>query len=315
MNHKHLITLALIVFGSVLYSAKVWSQAPPIEIRIPDNTATIEYKPFSGIPANETLKLEFAVVPDFGEQSSGPLKADQERRLVSVRIRPSVLGPFAAIGEGNKKLPITVNPKSNSGRFNYFNDEYRHDFHIKPFSGESQMIEYRLSIPPSIFATAGLYELPLYIGVVDVKTGAPLSDLLELQVSVIVEPRLQVNIAGAQSISQSGAHMSTIDFGELQTGESRRVFIQVRGNAPAVINISSENEGKLQAPDDADMKINYSVLVDNEASELATPLSINRSVAQSLRGSSYPMTVKVGEVEGAFSGAYQDIITVEVRPQ
>lgn len=316
MIHKYSLFLMAIAFNFLAFSTQAWAQSPPIEIRTSTKNPIIEYKPFSGTTASQQFSLEFVVIPDFDENTTTPLRAEQERRLVSVRIRPSVLGPFSARGESSE-IPITVSQKQRGGRFNYFDDEYRHDFYIKPFSGDVQSLDYLFNIAPSIFATAGDYTLPLYISVVDVETGEPLSDLLAMNVGVIVEPKLQVNVAGTQSQkrTKSGSRMPSIDFGELESGESRRVFVQVRGNAPALITVSSENKGTLQAPDDPDMKVNYSIRLDNEPSSLNAPLTIHRPVAPNLRGSSYPMVVTVGDVAGAFSGAYQDIIMIEVRPQ
>ena len=66
---------------------------------------------------------------------------------------------------------------------------------------------------------------------------------------------------------------------------------------------------------ETDTSVNYSVVVDKVRSELDMPLNLNRPVSKSLKGVSYPMQVIVGDVNGAFAGTYEDMITVEVRPQ
>jgi len=312
MNLKLLMTIAAAQLMAV--SSAVMAQSAPIDVRLKQPLPVIEYQPFSGKSGKQLLQIEFTPVPDFSD-IEGVAENDsiQQPRRVSLRIRPSILGAFAARGESDQ-LPISLRLNSRKGQFDFFDNEYRHNFTVMPFSNETTTVDYEVYVTPGIFAVAGLYKLPLYVGIVDVATQAPLTDLIAVDVHVLVRPRLQVNIAGTRSSAGPGIKIPMIDFAELETGESQRVFIQLRGNAPATITVSSENNGRLKGSEPATF-IDYSVTVDNISSDLSQPLSIKRPVIRSLSGASYPMQVKVGNVEGAFAGIYEDMITVEVRPQ
>lgn len=93
------------------------------------------------------------------------------------------------------------------------------------------------------------------------------------------------------------------------------MFIQVRGNAPANIKVSSENDGRMKHEEREDTYVDYSVVVDGESSTLESPLELQRIVASDLEGSAYPMTVTIGNVDSSYAGAYQDLITIDVSPQ
>ena len=306
-----IVIISLAVSILALCCSITSAQVPPIDVRLKP-LPVINYQPFSGRTAEQLLRVEFVVIPDVSEQD---VESEQtlDPRRVSLRIRPSEIGPFAASGESGQ-LPIRVRPLEAKGSFDFFDNEYRHDFTVVPFSNEIETISYQIYINPGLYAVAGRYNLPLYVGIVDVVTQEPLTDLIAVNVDVLVEPKLQVNIAGTSTAKGPGSKIPKIDFGELETGEMRRVFIQLRGNAPATIRVSSENAGVMKGSEPK-TSVNYSVVVDKVRSELDKPLTLNRPVPKSLKGTSYPMQVIVGDVEGAFAGIYEDMITVEVRPQ
>lgn len=310
MNHRIAINL-LIISMLAMCSRTLLAQVPPIDVQL-KSLPIINYQPFSGRPAEQLLRVEFVVIPDPSADELDSEKGIKPRR-VSLRIRPSQLGPFVASGESGQ-IPIRVRPTQEKGKFDFFDNEYRHDFTVTPFSNEIETISYQVYVNSGVFAVAGRYKLPLYVGIVDSLTQEPLTDLLSVNVDVVVEPKLQINIAGTRTAKGPGGKIPKIDFGELETGENRRVFIQLRGNAPATILVSSENSGVLKGSE-PETSVNYSVVVDKVRSELDKPLKLSRPVTKSLKGASYPMQVIVGDVNGAFAGVYEDMITVEVMPQ
>ena len=212
-------------------------------------------------------------------------------------------------------LPIAFENNNGNGRLNLFNGEYQYDFNVNQQSGSSIQLDFTASVPASIFAAAGLYVLGLEIDLVDAASGEPVASTQLFDFQVLVEPKLQTNLAGTRSAGVDGVKLSVIDFGELKTGMSERIFIQIRGNAPAKITVSSENKGRLLMEKTTHDFIDYSVSVDGESSTLEAPLNLRRPVTQDLRGTSYPMDVKIGNVEGAFAGVYRDVISIEVQPQ
>jgi len=272
-----------------------------------DANPQLSYQPFSGLAASEVLQVELNLPDSFDELGGG-------QKNLRFRIRPALGGAFVATNNAQRKLPISLQANNSGRRLRDFNNEYYSDFSIDERSEKNMFLEFLVVIAPSIYAPPGLYNLKLELDLLETPSNIQLTSPQIIELDVLVGARLQTNIAGTRS-SASGVKLSTIDFDTLETGESRQVFIQIRGNAPANITISSENRGRLRMEKTDNSFIPYSVEVDGENSTLEAPLNLQRPVAQNLRGSAYPMTVKIGDVNGAFAGQYQDVLTVEVRPQ
>ena len=217
-------------------------------------------------------------------------------------------------------LPISLTSNSQGGRLRLINNEYRHNFVLNRGRGAEIELDYSVNVPASIFAVAAEYNLSLEVDLLDFSSKQEIAATQTIELRAEVNPRLQVNIAGTNSANRSTAALSTVDFGALETSETRQIFVQLRGNVPAIIGIRSENNGRLLLQEKGSKGsggdyINYSVNVDGVSSELKSALSLRRRAALDLRGSSYPMIIKIGDVEGAFAGRYKDVITIEVRPQ
>jgi hypothetical protein len=139
---------------------------------------------------------------------------------------------------------------------------------------------------------------------------APISKTTILE--VVTPPRAQVNIAGASG--RFGAQsISVVDFGVLQSGLSRRVFVQVRANTAATLVLSSRNGGVLRnetLPEAA--PIDYRASLDGQL--LPANLTAQFAVAppRTMDGVSLPFDMTIGTVEGAMAGRYSDVITIDV---
>ena len=303
-KHRILSIVCLFIF---LLPTVIHAQVSGISI----SNLQIVYEPFSGLPASSGLRVSLAL----SDPSDSDIDEQTGTEEIRLRIRPTNNTAFVATNTTKTILPITFTSNTRGARLSLFNNEYHHDFTLRGSSGRSLSLDYLASIPASIFAVSGLYNLSLEVDLLDLSTGVPLTSTEVVDLQVLVKSKLQVNIAGARSAAVNGVKLTTIEFDELTTDESSRVFIQVRGNTPALITVSSENSGRLLLRDSEDIYIDYKVSVDGEVSNLERPLKLRRLLAQDLRGTAYPMTLTVGQVEGAFSGSYQDILTVEVRPQ
>ena len=266
----------------------------------------ISYAPFSGQAAAETFQLNIAPI-SVDEDLSG------ESRLLLLRIKPIDTAEFVATGE-QSKLPLWLS-SSGGAKLEAINLGYEQRLLLDAQLLEPLKLDYTLTVSESHYADPGLYELSLDVELLDAITEELVSVIRNLTVEVVVTPKLQTNIAGASGRYENGVNFAVMNFGTLETGESKRVFIQVRGNAQANIRISSENNGQLKHKERKDAYVDYSVSVDGVFSSLESPLFLERSVAKSLQGSAYPMVVTIGDVDESFSGVYQDIITVDVSPQ
>jgi len=130
---------------------------------------------------------------------------------------------------------------------------------------------------------------------------------------VWVEPRAQVNIAGASGSFDAGVRRASLDFGTLTTGVERRAFIQVRANGSARINISSANRGNLRQ-DGTAQGIPYLLTIDGTPIALDRgQSSLSRRPAKTLDGTAYEMIATVPRVPDIFAGQYSDIVTIDVE--
>jgi len=282
-----LSVLVLLGFGSISLADE-----PGVSLVLPSNLS-ITYDPFSGLPSSEFLQAEL----NFEKRKQPGF---------SVRIRPINRGKFMAIGRQGR-LPIQLEAMD-APRLRRVADEYQQNWPAKNSAKRTRELSYVVLLPESRIVGVGVYELPLEVDILDVATR-------QIILQVQVEPGLQMNIAGTRGNYEKGEKVAVIDFNELQTGETQQVFIQVRGNTRAEIKIESENGGVMRSREDQSLFVDYTVNLDGVKSTLATPLSIVRHVAPNKRGSAYKMKVRVGNVERAFAGSYQDIIHINVSPQ
>ncbi|PWE18615.1 hypothetical protein DDZ18_03150 [Marinicauda salina] len=183
-------------------------------------------------------------------------------------------------------------------------------------AGDEATFSATIVVPGHQYADPGLYARRLDVVARDPASGAELSRYEDVVVEARVPSRAQVNIAGASGAFDFASSVPFIDFGRLETGEQRRVFVQVRANALTEITVSSEHGGVLaHDAQPALHSVPYAINLDGERSTLEVPLRIARRPARSLAGTSYPLSITIGEVAGRPSGVYRDYLLVEVRPQ
>lgn len=270
------------------------------------------YEPFSGLTTSRTWELR--LIPENTGTGAGNTDTQASQRRLLLRFTPSRLQDFTLAGVDGE-LPIEIFRGSQSqAPLRLSNNQYEQVVNFAGSDIDSLSLDYIFRIPESIYAEPGQYSLSLDVGVFDFDTSESIGSVIELNLDVSVARKLQTNIAGTRGNYDDGSSFSIIDFDSLTTDETRRVFIQVRGNAQARIKISSENKGRLKHVTRDDVYINYSITADGEFSTLESPLIIGRAVAKTLQGSAYPMIVKIGDVGSSYAGDYQDLITIDVSP-
>lgn len=267
---------------------------------------TLEYQPFSGLPSSHTFYLKL-------KSNKRNISQSDNHNSYRVRIRPSDSGPFEA-KQGAHVLPIDL--RSLGARdLRQIGNEYYQPLSPSTLYDDNMELGYEVIVRPSIFAKPGVYTLPIDIDLLESNTEQKVGETRTTNLRVQVRPKIQTNIAGTRANYEDGATFAVVDFGNLESGESERVFIQVRGNAMARLKISSDNQGRMIHQSLPDLSVNYSIKVDGQRSELRNPLILTRPVAQDLQGSAYPMEIVVGDVSTSFSGNYHDVITINVSPQ
>ncbi|MGN6423679.1 MAG: hypothetical protein ACTHLA_10250 [Asticcacaulis sp.] len=130
-----------------------------------------------------------------------------------------------------------------------------------------------------------------------------------------VPSRAQVNIAGASGHFGQGT-LSTLDFGQMSSGEQRRAFVQVRANTPVLAVVSSRNGGVMRNETLPSAEpVAYTANLDGKALNLTQVNLRALDPPPSVDGLSLPLDVTLGAVEGKMAGHYSDVITIDVSPR
>lgn len=175
--------------------------------------------------------------------------------------------------------------------------------------------QLNVAVTRDAVADAGEYALDLKLAVADAD-GVTLLPSIPIRLVLTSTPRAQLNLAGASGAFGSGSSVEVVDFGEAETGATRRIFVQVRANAPSTLTISSENKGVMRLLADVEnpTTIPYAVELDGEPVDLTKLWTSDVDPPRTLAGASLPMVFTLGRVEGQMAGRYEDLITIDVSP-
>ncbi len=215
--------------------------------------------------------------------------------------------------QGGSAVPFVL--KGASGSPSFTDDVGTPSIVTVPSDGQ---VELQAILNGPVFAPTGEYTAPLQLQLFSNGTavGSPYTYNLPLS----VKARAQVNIAGSSGSFGGSGTVDKVDFGDLQTGESRTVYVQLLSNADVDVSFSSLNGLKLQHIDPTRQQtpISYTAVFNGSSLPLTSPgtsYKIRRSADTSLSGSSLPLTLTVGTVKDNIAGTYQDIITIDVDTQ
>lgn len=305
---KKLLNLASFLFGTIVFAN--YASAEQLELRTPSKVQ-IDYQPFSGLPASTNIKINLTI--DNQNNNSNQGKDSNKREQFRLRFTPSQ-GSFIATNKNGQKLPLNFTSRQNNSQIRRIGNQFIEDVTLNPDQRKRYDFDYTVGLSESQFAKPGTYRLLLDVDITTLATNEIISQEERVEIEVIVDAKLQANIAGTQTLKSGGAKFAIIDFGELKTGKSETVSLQIRGNTDASITLISENNGRMKHKTAHHSFINYTIDFDGTTSDLKSPLSLIRPVAKNLSGSVYPLNVTIGDVRGAYSGRYRDIITVNVDP-
>ncbi|QUJ70014.1 hypothetical protein KDD30_17840 (plasmid) [Photobacterium sp. GJ3] len=133
------------------------------------------------------------------------------------------------------------------------------------------------------------------------------------------EFQVQVNKTARVSLwGTNDRHQYQVDFGELETGETRQLTPQllVQSTADYSIEFQSQNRGHLRHDSgDSQWDVDYGFFVNNRS----VPLQTGRSLLSfrqpaSAVGDRYSMMFRIGNVRNKPAGQYEDVITITVTP-
>lgn len=174
-----------------------------------------------------------------------------------------------------------------------------------------QTVRLQLRINPGQVVPSGHYDEQLRLRIIS-KSGGVRTNERQVPVSVQVQSRAQVNIAGTAGNFSAGVRSARLDLGSLERGATGRMFIQVRANEPVTLRLESLNRGRLTHVQAADQSIHYEFSVDGQRINLAAPTILSRRPPRTLDGAAYEARTTVAPVEGRLAGEYRDVVTVSV---
>ncbi|MBD2840993.1 hypothetical protein [Erythrobacter rubeus] len=164
------------------------------------------------------------------------------------------------------------------------------------------------------FAEPGRCDMLIDVKLLD-NLGTVLDEQIEVPIALQVLTDTALSIAGTSGTTNADRTFAFIDFGELETGEQAFILFNAQANTDVDFTIQSENGGALVSQDQAEHRIEYFATFDGEPLALASDQVVRRRPEANLQGSQYRLDIRVGDVTGAFSGTYQDNITVEMIAQ
>lgn len=251
------------------------------------------YDPFDVLLPIEPVVFDFA-----GEEGTELLLTFQTEGGVDL---PVLLGQSGVtlsigVGENNNLTPTT------SG-----------SVELVIGSDGTKLLSVDFLLDNDVVAPPGSYTERIFVRIENRTTGVICQDRPRFDVRMEVPPRAQVNIAGVDGDFNRSLKISTIDFGSLETGESRRVFVQVRSNSDVDLSISSENGGAMVLDNsDIEARVPYATLLGDQTISFESAYRAQLSAAADYRGRSVPLEFQILDIPGVPSGAYSDLITIEV---
>jgi spore coat protein U-like protein len=289
--------IAFLAFVAGTPSAALAEGAPcSAAIQSVGATPLVQYDPFRGA-ATATLEVQLVVSGDAG--------------LCSLGLSAAGLAP----GSGR-----SMTSGASEILYRLFNDgvELANDraayVPLRLLAAERQTIFVRIEVPAGQIGPAGTYSDRLVLKLVDlVAANAPLGSEASAIVTTAMESRAQVNIAGSSVDPAAGFGLARLDLGALHQGASKEAIVQVRSTAPVTLTFTSQNRGLLQRVGGSDT-LAYDLALDGQTLALAAGSEmVSRAVAHNLQGSSYPLTVRIGDRTDLLpAGDYQDLVTIDV---
>ncbi|QNE32430.1 hypothetical protein F1C10_11060 [Sphingomonas sp. NBWT7] len=218
-----------------------------------------------------------------------------------------------SLANGGDRLLFRIDaPQGSVQRANAFGP-----FAVNVSPGGSQSFVMRIVIPAQQIVPRGDYLADFVLHGLD-RDGVPLATPSPpFTVNVRVPGRVEMSITGSSNAAFGGPSGAGLNFGEAKTGKTERVFVHVWSNGSVNVSLASANGGKLllAGSHGGDMRlssIGYTARFDGEDAALRTSFITSRSPSTARAGSSYELSVTLGDANGKFAGVYKDVITINV---
>lgn len=294
-----LTVIVSLVLAAILAVTASKARACDLALTQSPSTVVINYNPFAAGPssgaidlglknqADEACELRLSFVDD-----GGAIVSRLDLGGVGVQFRPREASGLQASDVEPGVLRYTLAGKA---------------------TGQAQL---DAAIVVDAVPDAGTYASDLKLLVKDAD-GTALLAPIPVRMQLVSTPRAQLNLAGAAGAFGSGSSVEVVDFGDASTGLTRRIFIQVRANAPSIIAITSEHRGLMQRQGDAETasSVAYAVELDGTPVDLKAPWTKEVDPPRTLAGISLPMLFTLGKIKDQMAGRYQDVLAIDISPR
>jgi spore coat protein U-like protein len=133
--------------------------------------------------------------------------------------------------------------------------------------------------------------------------------------SVRVDARADVSVSASTPGFDIASTFTTLDLGELRTGERAQAFVTVRSTSDYELSLASDNGARLRREGGGET-IDYQASLDGSSVQLTkTARTVERGRGPTARdGRSYRLEVRIGSVDRKRAGTYSDRIRIRVEP-
>ena len=174
-------------------------------------------------------------------------------------------------------------------------------------------------IPPGQVVPPGTYTDRITFSVYPAynSVGTPYTTVT-ITFSAVVAAGAVVSIVPTGGSFNSSAPQLTLDFGTLQTGQTKGCDVLIKQNNNCTVNYSSANNGVLkQTPTPTADLIPYTCSASGLNINLTQPgsIALPPGVSPQPDGTRYPLAITIGAVGSPAAGTYQDQITISVVAQ
>ncbi len=171
-------------------------------------------------------------------------------------------------------------------------------------------LDYHLFVAPGQGVSPGGYQDAVKVAVYQGDlTSYRLADSRTVKIRTQVAAVVEVALIDGGGLRDLAGARSVLDFGRLETGETKHFRIDVKTNSGYDITLESENRGTLRLADaTASSRVPYTLSLGGLALDLGAAVSLPFSSARP----SHRFAVTIGRIGNALSGRYQDNILVTV---
>ncbi len=171
-------------------------------------------------------------------------------------------------------------------------------------------LDYHLFVAPGQGVPPGGYQDAVKVAVYEGDlTSYRLADTRTVKIRTQVAAVVEVSLIDGRGRRDLAGARSILDFGRLETGETKHFRIDVKTNSGYDITLESENRGALRLVDaTAPSRVPYTLSLNGLALDLSATVSLPFSAARP----SHRFAVTIGRIRNTLSGRYRDTILLTV---